>query len=144
MTSSNQRLLSPVVTDQLPTPVGPYSPGIIVGNLVFVSGQAGRDPHTGAMADDVESQTEQTLSIGAEADGQFTALHHGVVSETSVMEDWTEPSAIVSRMLYACDNQSTTHRLARMNIAVPPFTRAPGEASVSFVPMATIIFPPRL
>ena len=84
-------------------------------------GQVGHRPHT-----------EQTLSIGARADGQFTALHHGVVSETSKMEDWTEPSAILSRMLYACDNQSTTHRLAKMNIAVPTFTRAPGEASGSF------------
>ncbi len=84
-------------------------------------GPVGHRPHT-----------EQTLIVGAGADGRFTALHHGVVSETSVMEDWTEPSALVSRMLYACANQSTTHRLARMNIAVPTFTRAPGEASGSF------------
>jgi len=84
-------------------------------------GPVGHRPHT-----------EQTLIVGAGADGQLTALHHGVVSETSVMEDWTEPSALVSRMLYACDNQSTTHRLARMNIAVPTFTRAPGESSGSF------------
>jgi 2-iminobutanoate/2-iminopropanoate deaminase len=54
-------LLTPVTTPQLPAPVGPYSPGIIVGNLVFVSGQAGRDPLTGQLADDVEGQTEQTL-----------------------------------------------------------------------------------
>ena len=54
-------LLTPVTTAQLPTPVGPYSPGVIVGNLVFVSGQAGRDPQTGQLADDVEAQTEQTL-----------------------------------------------------------------------------------
>ena len=53
--------LTPVLTADLPAPVGPYSPGIIVGNLVFVSGQAGRDPLTGHLADDVEAQTEQTL-----------------------------------------------------------------------------------
>jgi 2-iminobutanoate/2-iminopropanoate deaminase len=51
----------PVLTAQLPTPVGPYSPAVIAGNLVFVSGQAGKDPKTGALAPDVESQTEQTL-----------------------------------------------------------------------------------
>jgi len=34
---------------------------MIVGNLVFVSGQAGRNPVTGHLATDVESQTEQTL-----------------------------------------------------------------------------------
>ena len=54
-------LLTPVTTAQLPTPVGPYSPAVVVGNLVFVSGQAGRDSRTGHLADDVEAQTEQTL-----------------------------------------------------------------------------------
>ena len=44
-----------------PTPVGPYSPAVVVGNLVFVSGQAGRDPVTKQIAPDVEAQTEQTL-----------------------------------------------------------------------------------
>jgi 2-iminobutanoate/2-iminopropanoate deaminase len=61
MTSSNKSTLAPVVTKELPAPVGPYSPGMVVGNLVFVSGQAGRDPHTGTVADDVEAQTEQAL-----------------------------------------------------------------------------------
>ena len=44
-----------------PTPVGPYSPAVVVGNLVFVSGQAGREPKTREIAPDVETQTEQTL-----------------------------------------------------------------------------------
>lgn len=51
----------PVTSPALPTPVGPYSPGVIAGNLVFVSGQAGRDPVTGQLADSVEAQTEQAL-----------------------------------------------------------------------------------
>ena len=51
----------PVVSGNLPTPVGPYSPGMRLGNLVFVSGQAGRDPATGALAATVEAQTEQVL-----------------------------------------------------------------------------------
>src|SRR3954447_24426693 len=53
--------LQPVTARSLPAPVGPYSPGMAVGNLVFVSGQAGRDPRTGLIADDVETQTEQAL-----------------------------------------------------------------------------------
>jgi len=53
--------LTPVTASGLPTPVGPYSPGMIVGNLVFVSGQAGRDPSSGTLAADVETQTEQAL-----------------------------------------------------------------------------------
>ena len=53
--------LQPVTSASLPTPVGPYSPGIITGHLVFVSGQAGRDPSTGTLAADVETQTAQAL-----------------------------------------------------------------------------------
>ena len=53
--------VQPVTSPNLPSPVGPYSPAIVVGNLVFVSGQAGREPGTGRVAPDVESQTEQVL-----------------------------------------------------------------------------------
>lgn len=51
----------PVTSPELPTPAGPYSPGIVAGNFVFVSGQAGRDPATGVLPDGVEAQTEQAL-----------------------------------------------------------------------------------
>ena len=53
--------VQPVSSRNLPTPVGPYSPGMIFGNLVFVSGQAGREPGTGALGADVTAQTEQVL-----------------------------------------------------------------------------------
>ena len=53
--------VQPVTSSNLPTPVGPYSPGMIFGKLVFVSGQAGRDPATGTIAADVAAQTEQVL-----------------------------------------------------------------------------------
>jgi xanthine dehydrogenase YagR molybdenum-binding subunit len=54
------------------------------------------------------------------------------VASTAFQEDWLEPSALVSRMMYAVPNQQTTHRLARLNIGTPTFMRAPGEASGSF------------
>jgi 2-iminobutanoate/2-iminopropanoate deaminase len=53
--------LQPVTSASLPSPVGPYSPGMVVGNLVFVSGQAGREPGSGRLAPDVAAQTEQVL-----------------------------------------------------------------------------------
>jgi 2-iminobutanoate/2-iminopropanoate deaminase len=53
----------PVVSDSLPRPAGPYSPGVIYENLVFVSGQGAIDPDTGRLVgDDVETQTDQVLS----------------------------------------------------------------------------------
>jgi 2-iminobutanoate/2-iminopropanoate deaminase len=46
----------------LPTPVGPYSPGVVFDRLIFVSGQGATDPSTGQLAGaDVEAQTEQCL-----------------------------------------------------------------------------------
>src|SRR6476620_5641075 len=57
MTTPLQR----VAAANLRSPAGPYSPGISTGQLVFVSGQVGRDPVSGRVADGVEAQTEQTL-----------------------------------------------------------------------------------
>ena len=50
-----------VAVPDAPKPVGPYSPAVIAGNFVFVSGQSGRDPQTDFVAEDVEAQTEQCL-----------------------------------------------------------------------------------
>ena len=46
-----------------PKPVGPYSPGIRVGDLVFVSGQGAIDPSTSKFVGegDVKTQTKRVL-----------------------------------------------------------------------------------
>jgi xanthine dehydrogenase YagR molybdenum-binding subunit len=59
-------------------------------------------------------------------------MRHDVISTTSTFEDWAETSAIVTRMLYAVPNQSTSHKLVKLDIGTPTFTRAPGETSGSF------------
>lgn len=76
--------------------------------------------------------TEQRIKLAAMSDGRLTACSHDVLASTSMFEDWIEPCAIVTRMLYQTPNQDTTHRLARMNLGTPTFMRAPGEASGSF------------
>ena len=69
--------VQPVSSPSLPTPVGPYSPGMIFGQLVFVSGQAGRDPATGKLGPDVTAQTEQALkNIAAILEAAGTSLQH--------------------------------------------------------------------
>ena len=40
----------------------PLSPGIKVGDTVYVSGQVGRHPTTGQMGSDIREQTRQTLT----------------------------------------------------------------------------------
>jgi 2-iminobutanoate/2-iminopropanoate deaminase len=51
----------PILSANLPKPVGPYSPGMGFERLIFVSGQGGKDPSTGAIARDTAAQTEQCL-----------------------------------------------------------------------------------
>ena len=69
--------VQPVSSPSLPTPVGPYSPGMIFGQLVFVSGQAGRDPATGKLGPDVTAQTEQALkNIAAILEAAGSSLQH--------------------------------------------------------------------
>ncbi len=76
--------------------------------------------------------TEQRIELGAGRDGRLTAITHDVVSNTSQIEDWVEYSAVATRILYACDNIRTTHRLVKLNLGTPTFQRAPGEASGTF------------
>ena len=42
--------------------IGPYSQGLKVGNLVFVSGQIPVNPETGVMAEGIEAQAKQSLT----------------------------------------------------------------------------------
>jgi xanthine dehydrogenase YagR molybdenum-binding subunit len=76
--------------------------------------------------------TLQRVALGARRDGTLTYVRHDLVAHTSDFEDWTEASAVVSRMMYACPNGSTTHRLVKLNTGTPTFQRAPGEATGNF------------
>jgi 2-iminobutanoate/2-iminopropanoate deaminase len=51
-----------VATKHAPTPIGPYSQGVIAGGLLFVSGQIPIDPATDKLIQgDITAQTEQVL-----------------------------------------------------------------------------------
>lgn len=56
-----------ISTDKAPAAIGPYSQGIITGNLLFASGQIPINPATGAVeAEGITAQTEQVMqNIGA-------------------------------------------------------------------------------
>jgi 2-iminobutanoate/2-iminopropanoate deaminase len=55
-------VLTPIATDNAPKAIGPYSPGIRAGQLLFLSGQIPLDPRTGTVVgDDVTAQTEQVF-----------------------------------------------------------------------------------
>lgn len=51
-----------VATNKAPGAIGPYSQGIIAGNLVFTSGQLPMDPETGNLVEhQIELQTRRAL-----------------------------------------------------------------------------------
>lgn len=51
-----------VSSPQAPTPIGPYSQGVISGGLLFVSGQIALDPSTGELVPgDTEAQVERVM-----------------------------------------------------------------------------------
>jgi xanthine dehydrogenase YagR molybdenum-binding subunit len=77
-------------------------------------------------------KTLQTIALGAGADGKLVAIRHHVTSETSSFDEFVEPSAVQTRMLYACPNVQTRHRLVRLDIGTPTFQRAPGESTGTF------------
>ncbi len=79
-------------------------------------------------------QTRQNVRLGARHDGTLVALRHDGVTQMSdpALGEFAEPVATASRMLYACDNIATSHRLVATNYGLPTYMRAPGEASGVF------------
>ena len=77
-----------ISTSAAPSPIGPYSQAIMVGNLLFISGQVGINPATGNVeAKDVIEETHQVMhnlkAILAEAAIDF----HRVVKTTIFLSD---------------------------------------------------------
>jgi len=77
-------------------------------------------------------RTEQRIILAAQRDGALTAIRHDVVSHTSSMEDYAEPSTLPTRALYACRNGAVTQRLVKLDVGVPTFQRAPGESTGTY------------
>jgi xanthine dehydrogenase YagR molybdenum-binding subunit len=73
--------------------------------------------------------TVQRINLAATQDGKITGVEHNVIVHTSVMEDFLEPSADQTRMLYASEACETSHKMVDMNLGVATFMRAPGEST---------------
>lgn len=107
-------MLKPVDVPNAPKPVGPYSSAMIVGNLVYVSGQSGRDPVTDAVAGDIEAQTEQVLTnirtiLEAAGSSLSKVVRCGVF--LTDMNEFRRMNAVYERMFAG-------HKPARTTVAV--------------------------
>lgn len=78
-----------------PKAIGPYSPAIRAGNLLFLSGQIPIDPATGALVDGgIAAQTEQVMrNIAALLDAVGAGFEH-VVRTTVFLADMNEFAAM--------------------------------------------------
>lgn len=51
-----------ITSKNAPAPIGPYSHAVLKGNMLFVSGQVAKDPHTGELKlSDVKTETKQVM-----------------------------------------------------------------------------------
>jgi 2-iminobutanoate/2-iminopropanoate deaminase len=109
---------TPVQSDKLPKPAGPYSPAVAFDRLVFVSGQAAKDPATGQLVGtDIESQTEQVLKNIAsilEASGSSLdrVLRCGVF--LTDISDFARMNAVYSRVFGENRPARTTVQVAAL------------------------------
>ncbi len=76
--------------------------------------------------------TIQRIRLGADRDGRLTAIAHDVVEPTATIDEFAEPTAVPTRMMYAAPNRRTTHRLARLDVPANSWLRAPGECPGMF------------
>ena len=125
---------TPVTTERLPKPVGPYSPGMMFNRLIFVSGQGATDPATGRLAGtDVESQTEQCLkNVASILEAAGSSLQHVLRCGVFLldMREFQQMNGVYQRMF-------GNHRPARTTIQAAGL---PGEGlrveidAVAYVP----------
>jgi xanthine dehydrogenase YagR molybdenum-binding subunit len=78
--------------------------------------------------------TIQHLQLAADSSGQLTAIAIDVIEQTSKIKEFAEQTGVPSRMMYAAPSRRTTHRLAALDVPVPSWMRAPGEAPGMFGP----------
>jgi 2-iminobutanoate/2-iminopropanoate deaminase len=84
-----------IVTEAAPAAVGPYSQGIVCGNLLFVSGQLPIDPSSGELVSgSIEEKTRQVLSnLRAIAEAAGASLED-VVKTTVFLKDMNDFAAM--------------------------------------------------
>ena len=86
-----------ISTQKAPAAIGPYSPAIQVGNLVFTSGQIPIDPATGVFVEGgIKEQTRQSLSNVKAILEEVGLTMSNVIKTTVFMADMNDFAAMNS------------------------------------------------
>jgi endoribonuclease L-PSP, putative len=107
--------ISYISTEKAPAAIGPYSQGIVAGNLVFTSGQLPIDPNTGELVnDDIKLATKTSLenvkSIIEEAGSSIEKVIKVTVYVTN-MDDFSKINEVYAEYF-------TEHKPARSLVEV--------------------------
>jgi xanthine dehydrogenase YagR molybdenum-binding subunit len=76
--------------------------------------------------------TIQRIRLGTDRDSRLRAIVHDVVEPTATIQEFAEPTAVPTRVMYTAPNRRTTHRLARLDVPANSWMRAPGECPGMF------------
>jgi len=86
-----------ITSKNAPSPIGPYSHGVLHGNMLFVSGQVGKHPQTGDIPTDIDGQGKQIMenirNILVEAGMDFTHVVKTTIFLKD-LKDFTKVNAI--------------------------------------------------
>ncbi len=117
---SGESTHKPIVSDKLPSPIGPYSPAVAFERLVFVSGQGAVVPETGELVGlDVESQTEQVFkNMASILEAAGTDLQHVLRCGVFLadMRDFPKMNAVYERMMAGNKAARTTVQVAALPV----------------------------
>lgn len=81
-------MLKKISTDKAPAAIGPYSQGIIAGDLLFASGQIPINPATGSVeAEGIEAQARQAIINAGEILKEAGIGYENVVKTTCFLAD---------------------------------------------------------
>lgn len=121
-----------IYTDKAPKAIGPYSQGVIVGDLLFLSGQIPVDPTTNEIVEsDMITQTNQVMkNIAAILESQHLSIKN-IVKTTIFLKDMQQ-FALVNEEY---SRHLGDHRPARSTVEV---SRLPKDVLVEIEVIASI------
>ncbi|MBE3135171.1 MAG: reactive intermediate/imine deaminase [Acidobacteria bacterium] len=118
---SHAMMHQPVLSENLPAPIGPYVAAVAFDRLILVSGQGATNPQTGLLAGlDIETQTEQVLkNLAAILDAAGSSLQHVLRCGVFLvdMREFAAMNAVYGRMFGAHRPARTTVQVAALPVA---------------------------
>ena len=99
-----------IATNNAPAAIGPYSQGMIVGNLVYTSGQIPLDPVSGELVgSNITEQAEQVMkNLSAVLEAAGTSFDNAVKTTCFIadMADFAEFNAVYAKYITSAPARS--------------------------------------